>query len=300
MNDKSHAPSEARPEINLHPKSVYRWWVKNNGKERSPFEKPRLTTGHKAQRVEWVDIWGDIFINEEIPVCYLDEKWFYTTTRRKRLKFLPRHSSEPIGVDVLKRPKCRSRRFPIKIMYLGVVGRPKTVDGKNFNGRIMMERIGKTVPVKKLTKHQRFSTDALINQEIKTGGWKKLHIPGMTTVDTICEHMVEAFELLDVVGHRLEFHYEDWSQGIKKTKSLKKLAGCDILEIGSTTRGEGTDAEIRRRTEDGTTCSVKIADLHLGVRYEKGDLVTTNNSCNLEYMLEVMPRDGQAIRKASF
>ena len=125
MNEKSNSPIESRPELNLHPRTVHRWWKKNNGSEKSPFEKPRLTTKHMADRVSWVETWGGRFLDIKFPVCYLDEKWFYTSTRRKKLKHLPRHKNEPIGVDVLKRPKCRSRRFPIKIMYLGVVGRPR-------------------------------------------------------------------------------------------------------------------------------------------------------------------------------
>ena len=147
MNEKSHSPNESRPELTLHPKQVYRWWRKNNGSEKSPFEQPRLTTKHMADRVSWIETWGDSFLDILFPVCYLDEKWFYTTTRRKKLKHLPRHKNEPIGVDVLKRPKCRSRRFRIKIMYLGVVGRPRTVNGRKFNGRILMERIGRTKAV---------------------------------------------------------------------------------------------------------------------------------------------------------
>ena len=106
-------------------------------------------------------------------------------------------------------------------MYIGVVGHPKKVGKKKFNGRIFLERISRTTAVTKLTKHQRFSTDGLINHDIKMGGWRKLHALGTTTVDVMCEYIVEAYELDNEVAHKLEFHYEDWTQGNKKKKFKK-------------------------------------------------------------------------------
>ena len=141
---KTQSPTELRSDLNLHYQQVYKWWRKQGGKEKSPFEKPRLTDEHKANRVLWVKRWGPFFLDDEFPVCYLDEKWFYPTTRRRKLKFLPCGKHEKPGADIIRRPKTRSRRFPIKVMYLGVVGRPKTVGRRRFNGRIFLERVSKT------------------------------------------------------------------------------------------------------------------------------------------------------------
>ena len=47
-------------------------------------------------------------------------------------KKLPKGKSETEGVDTYAQPKVRSRRFPIKAMYMGVVGRP--IEGENFDG----------------------------------------------------------------------------------------------------------------------------------------------------------------------
>eukprot|EP00957_Ditylum_brightwellii_P131608 10037045-Ditylum_brightwellii.AAC.1 len=77
-------------------------------------------------------------------VCYLDEKWFYTVTHKHKLKLLLKAPDEKVSADFVKCPKTHSRQFPIKIMHLGVVGRLQTVDGRHFNGRIMLERISKT------------------------------------------------------------------------------------------------------------------------------------------------------------
>ena len=149
MNKTSHSPNESQPEITVHPKQVYRWWQKNNGSEKSPFEKSHLTKKHMADRALWIETWRNSFFGILFPVCCLDEKLFYTSTCRRKKKHLPRHKIKlsgvvvlKRGVDVLKRLKCWSRKFSINIMYLGVVGRPCTVNGRKFNGWIMIERIG--------------------------------------------------------------------------------------------------------------------------------------------------------------
>ena len=54
MNGKTQSPTELRSDLNLHYQQVYKWWKKQGGKEKSPFEKPQLTDEHKANRVLWV------------------------------------------------------------------------------------------------------------------------------------------------------------------------------------------------------------------------------------------------------
>ena len=51
---------------------------------------------------------------------------------------------------------------------MGITGRP--IPEKNFDGRVRLERVSKTVEVKKLTSYQNFSDDVIINSEIKEGG----------------------------------------------------------------------------------------------------------------------------------
>ena len=109
---------------------------------------------------------------------------------------------------------------------------------------------------------------------------------------------MEGFELDDVVGHRLEFHYKDWIQGATKKNNLKKPEGCDNLEIETAKQGDRGGNAIERRLEDGTVCLVKLADLHVGVRYLKGDMVTSDINCDSEYMIDVMPRVGAVILEA--
>ena len=71
---------------------------------------------------------------------------------------------------------------------MGVVGRP--VPSKNFDGRIHLERVSKSVKVKKLTCHQNFTDDVIVNIQIKEGHWRDLHSEG-ATVDEMREAMHE-------------------------------------------------------------------------------------------------------------
>ena len=72
-------------------------------------------------------------------VFFLDKKWFYTTRRQRRLKHLPRAPQKLEGIDCVKRPRVLSRRFPVKVMFMGVVAKPLPELG--FDGIIFLKRI---------------------------------------------------------------------------------------------------------------------------------------------------------------
>ena len=69
----------------------------------------------------------------------------------------------------------------------------------------MLERISKMKLVKSKTKHSRFSQDAIVNFDIKGGGWKKLYTAGMAVQDMI-DTIAYVYELDEYVAERLEFH----------------------------------------------------------------------------------------------
>ena len=68
--------------------------------------------------------------------------------------------------------KMLSRRFPIKTMFMGVVGRP--IPHRDFDGKIFMERVSRTKLVATATAHTNFSDDALVNDAMKKGDWRHL------------------------------------------------------------------------------------------------------------------------------
>ena len=85
--------------------------------------------------------------NKFANVAMFDEKWFYTTNRRRKIKKLPLGENEKEGDNKVKYPQTRSYRFPVKSVFMGVVGRPKP--DKNVDDRILLERVSKTCVIKK-------------------------------------------------------------------------------------------------------------------------------------------------------
>ena len=97
------------------------------------------TPSNKFSRLIWVKDWYNHLTDRFPNVTMLDEKWFYSINRRRKIKQLPIALGEMDENDTTKYPQIRSRRFPVKSMFMGFVGcsRPD----KNFDGRIFLERI---------------------------------------------------------------------------------------------------------------------------------------------------------------
>ena len=80
-------------------------------------EKPFLTEDQKQKRKEWCVEQKNLMQDkgEDFHACFLDEKWFYTVSRRRRVKYLPAGDGEdanevrPVLLTTL------SRRHPIKV-----------------------------------------------------------------------------------------------------------------------------------------------------------------------------------------
>ena len=79
-------------------------------------------------------------------IAYIDKKWFYVTNCHCKVKKLPLGPHEVEGADAIEMPKTQSQRFPVKSMFMGVVGKPRP--DKNFDGKILFKRVSKNVTVK--------------------------------------------------------------------------------------------------------------------------------------------------------
>ena len=97
--------------------NVRLWFKAKGGKEKSPLEKPYLTEDQKKERKKWCEDekariaqYGDQYY-----ACFLDEKWFYTTSRRRRVKHLPPDEDEDPKEVAPKQPTSISRRFSTKV-----------------------------------------------------------------------------------------------------------------------------------------------------------------------------------------
>ena len=69
---------------------------------------------HKKQRVLWAQKWFDTLTDLKKPVAFLDEKWFYTTNCRRRLKLLPKTNGE---TDIPEYQQIHLHQFPVKVSF---------------------------------------------------------------------------------------------------------------------------------------------------------------------------------------
>ena len=104
-----------------------------------------------------------LLTNPHSPIAFLDEEWFYTTSRRAKLKCLPLQPGEEKGADRVKIPKMRNRQYPVKSMFLGVVARPRIDLPSMFDGRVFLKRVSETLTLKKDACNANFTHDIHIN-----------------------------------------------------------------------------------------------------------------------------------------
>ena len=100
--------------IKLNQKYLLKFFKLNKGKQLSPLEKPLLRKEHKIQRLEWAREMKQNFSEKNFYMVHLDEKWFYTTSRRKKIKFLPLHPNETPDTKILSRKKIYPEDSPAK------------------------------------------------------------------------------------------------------------------------------------------------------------------------------------------
>ncbi len=165
-------------------------------------------------------------------------------------------------------------------MFLGVVACPQ--EQHKFDGRIMLERVSRQRKLTQSSRNQNFSDDVLVNEAIKKGEWRdELFVYGMTFGE-LKERLVERYALDNYVVERLEALYLKWTaRGIKKCKPIG-----DSEELSGTTRDE-----------NGLERPLSIQDIQLFVKMVKGDVVEEDVSCDSRFMLDIVPRVAEEMRK---
>ena len=195
------------------------------------------------------------------------------------MKVLPKAEHEP-REPKYRKPKMRSRRYPVKVMYLGVVANPQ--EEHNFDGRVYLKRVSNQVTTTRRSTNQRFSDDIDVNTALMKGEWTEVVTNNMRApeaLETISQH----YDLDEYVAERLTMKYVSYTRtGNKETKKLN--ANVTMGELGMKTR------------QDGKTVPLLLDDLKLGVEVQPGDVVERDCSCDSDYMLRVMPEIGQALR----
>ena len=214
-------------------------------------------------------------------MCFLDEKWFYTTSWHKKIKNLPQQKSESVG-PTYKKGKIRCRRFPVKVMYMGVVACPN--EERNFEGKILLKRVSERVKLSRATFNKDFLFDVLVNEAIKQQDWKG-YITDDMMVGELKDLIGTNYDLDEVVTDRLEFCY--WSfRG--NQKSRKMLENQQMLQ----TLGNRID-------ENGQAVPISLDnDVQLFVSMKQGEEVDKDCSCDSAFMEKVMPEVAHEMRRA--
>ena len=91
MNARSRIPGEDRPNTKFNKDYLRKWFMKQGGQEKSPIKKPYLSKEQKQERKKWSkrEKARLLRMGKKFYACFLDEKWFYTTSRRRKIKVLP-------------------------------------------------------------------------------------------------------------------------------------------------------------------------------------------------------------------
>jgi hypothetical protein len=279
---------ENRATLLLSRRQVAVWFKKQPGaKTTASNERPSLTAAQVEERKVWIQKYHSILSDPSAAVAFLDEKWMYTSNRRRRMKILPHLEGVDQGPPKkYRRPKAQSRRFPIKTMFLGCAANPQMDGNKNFDGRICLYRISEKRPALRISRNQRFSPDVHVNRAIQEGEWRDLFVEGMTAGELI-ETVADMYDLEDDVKSHLELSFKSYKTD-RKTRDTIALHEDTVLdEVGR-----------NRRLEDGQTLPVTFDDIDLNVVIRKGEMVEEDCSCDGKFMKKIIPKVAEDLRTA--
>ena len=194
-----------RETLTLHKKQLMKWFHAAGGKEYLAIEKPSDTDKHKRLRLQWICEHYKKLTKYGVPVCFGDEKWFYTTNRRRKIKQLSLFPEEKEGDNAVLVPKMRNCRYPVKCIFFGIVANPQPE--KEFTRCIFLNRVAKTKLAPKNSYHQRFCYNQNINAESTNDGWYELVQEGNVTCFELTEIIGTVYNLDDIVVQQLVFQY---------------------------------------------------------------------------------------------
>ena len=289
MNKKAAALHPECPERSNLGFNTYHFWNffhKNDGRLIHSSSKPRVTDKQKEERVAWCKQMKELMaeFGKEFYIAFLDEKWFFSNSRRKFTKILPRAEFESEEDAFVPTPRVRNRRFPVKVMCMGLVGRP--IENK-FEGRIMIKRVSEPYKSKRHSFNQNISTSYEINHSIKNKDWKKLfepiHLHHDITVEGALAYIGEHFNLEPETLDHLCFSYQTKTKSGKSKKWIR-------LHSGYLLRGR----KIVR--DNGTNDDLTFDDLMVHKHVLPGTVLQRDTTCDSDFMLKHIREIGQAIR----
>ena len=118
--------------------------------------------------------------HNDFYLCFIDEKWFYTSLGRNKEKNIPTAGFETEEEMCIPQKLTRSRRHATKVMYMGIIcpptNLPNNVEIPNDwqNGKIGMYRVSKKRNLMRNTRNQKFAPCGQLNNLIPNGDWRQL------------------------------------------------------------------------------------------------------------------------------
>ncbi|GFH55186.1 predicted protein [Chaetoceros tenuissimus] len=304
--------------INLKKHDVRDWFLKHNGKSRKMKIKPKLTADHIKGRLRWaIDMKKRIKeATYEKPVyyCFIDEKWFYFYSKRKKVKDLPKEDWEDDDEECVEfeqvQRTTRSRRFVPKVMAMAFVAPPllglmrlaalaakklgqvlgkvngETVHDEWCNGLVYLKRVSEKRTTKKNSKHTKFVNDAKTNNLLKAGDWRNLFDKKMSVGD-LFHNIKQRYALTEEKADMLCLTYKKFNR--------KKYGTVDLTI-------ENEDELVVRRVKErgGRQKQLTIDDFDLSIFVPKGTEVEVDCTCDSKFMLKVMREVGMSIRNYFF
>jgi hypothetical protein len=266
-----------------------------NGKYQSPTTKPRLTTKHIEARLDWALHWNKLsrLPNSKKHLVFLDEKWFYTSSRRRKQRILPPHPLTERSEDAfVAKKKVRSRRFPTKVMFQGIITKPYPEHG--FNGQIALKRVSKPYKTKKLSFNKKFDDSYHITNLLKDNEWRyTCTIDRKTPLQEVIDDIQHIYGLQDTIAENLCFSYYTFDKKARK-KKIKRMYMGENGE-GSCTSLLGNKKIIDK---EGQKQLLTLEDIELHVRVPKGTEIEKDTTCDSKFMLSSVDETGNSIRSA--
>jgi hypothetical protein len=264
-----------------------------DGSFTSHVTKPRLNDRHVEARLHWALKWKQwLRLPKEQRHCvFLDEKWFYTTTKRRKMRKLPQHPLTETPEDAfVPQPKTLSRRYPVKVMFQGIASRP--YPEYNFNGCIMLKRCSKKKYTKRLAFNQAFDDSYHLTNLLKHGDWKYTceNIDTTSLISEVVDLIHDSYGLDGAVSDSLCFSYNSTTKNDNKkvVRILQDDKNAYLLK----------DRIVRE--EGGAERLLTLTDLHLYIHVPKNTEVEEDITCDSSFMMESIHEIGSSIRASMY
>jgi len=266
--------------VKVSSSSLIRWFEEHKGESRRKISKPELSEKAKAKRV----VWSTKFLGSRKLrryYTYLDEKWFYLESRREKRKLLPQQPGETEEEAAHEHVSCQNRHFPLKRMYVGVVGEPLPDQG--FNGKVCLIPCVIEDKYKKATTHCGFCDSLDDNNEV-VSTWHEIlgdeATARLMTPAQARDQLAAGVNLRDDVKERIIF---------VRVKKAKVAASAGV-------KAKQRQLETLR---EGQSFGDKYEEYFIRVQNKKGDKRSADTNVDGKFMKKILKEQiGPAIRKA--